>query len=97
MGCEYIEKKKPSVDHIVPYRLLLQLREANPLVNPNEQVNLIALCTKHHMKKTGMESRLFEGNVVRFISEAKSIIPENLIWDALEWYGLAKRKPTNNP
>lgn len=63
--------------------------ESDSSIKPNDQVNLIALCTSHHMVKTAMELRLFRGDIAGFIAEAKAVIPAERLWAALELYGLA--------
>lgn len=84
-GCDIQLNQRASVDHIIPYRLLLKLRETDKAINPNAQVNLIPLCRTHHGRKTGAETRLFRGDVIGFISSASVIIPRDRVLAALAW------------
>ena len=92
-GCDFIRDEQLNVDHIIPYRLLLWLRETTPDLNPNDQRNLIPLCRVHHLRKAGAENKLFKGNVTGLISEASRLIPRERILGAIQLYGLIRKAP----
>lgn len=87
-GCDVPLNERASVDHIIPYRLLLKLKADDPGLNPNDQRNLIPLCRPHHVRKNEAENRLFRGDVVGFISSAGRFIPKERIESALALYRL---------
>ena len=75
-----------SCDHIVPYHLISTFEGKDP----NAEVNLTALCESCHMKKTLAERKLFAGDVVGFMADARRIFRDmGPIKAALEYAGLA--------
>lgn len=61
-------KKKLPVDHIIPFRLMLQWQ-----MMPNDGINLLTLCTPHHTIKTRAEDFLLKGDVRRFIDRLNAM------------------------
>jgi len=95
-GCEYDGQQKPSVDHIIAYRIV---KDINPLLDPNHLDNLICLCRKHHAIKTHIaERRLLEGDVIGFWREAIRIIPDERLRVAFAYFRFrAPARPFEQP
>lgn len=76
--------RKLSVDHIIPYRLMIQWE-----INPNAAVNLASLCINCHPVKTAYERDLLAGDVVGFLSGLRWMhYPSDRVKAACEYAGL---------
>lgn len=74
-------KKKPPVDHIIPYRLMLDWG-----LEANVDGNLITVCDSCHSKKTNaIEPKLLRGDLIGFVlGLLKMRYPEDRIRTALQ-------------
>jgi 5-methylcytosine-specific restriction endonuclease McrA len=83
MACGLVGGKY-DVDHIVPYRLMVQWNlEANALVN------LLTTCDTCHARKTNTEVRLLKGDVVGFKRELFRVnYPEDRVRAAFAFAGI---------
>lgn len=78
------EGRKLSVDHIIPYRLMIQWD-----INPNAAVNLASLCINCHPVKTAHEVALLAGDVVGFLSGLRWMhYPDDRVRAACEYASL---------
>lgn len=82
-------KEKLSVDHIVPYRLVLALRRIGADLNPNNLTNLISMCRSCHAKKTPSEAKILRGDLIGFLAVMRVVIDESRLHAALTLYGLS--------
>lgn len=80
-------EKRFHVDHIVPYRLMVQWG-----LEPNNEINLATLCTADHGRKTMAESKLLCGDVLGFNRTLVAIgYPVNMVRAALEFAELTTK------
>jgi hypothetical protein len=104
--------EKCSVDHIVPYRVVMGWKQAGESVDPNHIDNLASMCRRcHQIKTTRIETRLMIGDVEGFVDGLRSCLPPEMIKRVLSLYGLLKsgrevivakewkfdRRPSNKP
>lgn len=83
--CGRVEKRKPHVDHIVPYRLMLRWSE----LDPNDSVNLASLCSSCHGRKTPCERLLLDGDVVGYLTQLRWMsYPPGMVKSAFVYAGL---------
>lgn len=93
---EYIPSRKEelSVDHIVPYRMIMSWNEdtsRTEVYDPNALENLVSLCRACHQKKTShIESLLLKGDVIGFIREMRNFLEISRTETALRFYGLIR-------
>ena len=83
-----------SVDHIVPYRMIMAWNEDESraeVYDPNALENLVSLCRSCHQKKTSsIEALLLKGDVIGFIRKMSPFIDPDRTKTALRLYGLVK-------
>lgn len=84
-----------SVDHIVPFRMTVLYGQTDG-IDPNHIDNLVCLCRSHHAKKTNVETRIIRGDIIGFLAEIRTIIPEDRISKALQLWGLSRQSPVQN-
>lgn len=85
VDCTFESKQKPSVDHIIAYRLV---KDGDVFHDPNDLVNLVCLCRSHHaLKSTVAERCLVSGDVLGFWREAIRIIPADRVREAMKFFG----------
>jgi len=78
-------KRSPSVDHIIPYRLMIKWK-----MDADADCNLASLCNDCHGKKVGPESKLFHGDVIGFGLGLRKIgYPDGMIVAAFKNAGLS--------
>jgi hypothetical protein len=82
-------KEKCSVDHIVPYRVVIALREKGADVDANHLDNLVSFCRRcHQVKTSGIEPILLQGNIEDFRVKLARLLPLTKVDTALSLYGL---------
>lgn len=73
-------KEKCSVDHIIPYRVVMWWNSRGEKFDPNDLRNLICLCRRCHQVKTSrIEAVLFRKDVVGFLSELRKFLPPSVV------------------
>lgn len=92
-ACGVVPTEKPSVDHIVPFRLAFRYGSEDG-TDPNDLRNLISLCRSCHAQKTNIESRLLRGDVIGFRQAVARIMPLERVDVALALYRLGSTRGT---
>lgn len=94
IGCGKTQQQALSVDHIVPYRLVMVWQKERRDFDPNDLLNLASHCRACHTKKTHIENRLLRGDVVGFLSEMNRFIGADRVKTALDLYGFFGKSHT---
>ena len=81
-------EEKCSVDHVIPYRVVMGWRKSGDSVDPNSLDNLICLCRRcHQIKTSAAEVRLLHGDVAGFLGRVREILGQAIVDRALWAYG----------
>lgn len=95
-GCGLVTKYRACIDHIVPFRLTVVYAQTDNL-DPNDILNLVALCRACHGRKTQAENRLLAGDLVGFLAEIRAFLPMDRVEVALNLWGLGQKKKISLP
>ncbi len=81
--------EKCSVDHIIPYRVVVVWKKNGENVDPNHIDNLASMCRRcHQSKTTRIEAKLMIGDIAGFIEGLRTCFPSEIVERVLSLYGL---------
>lgn len=85
-----LRRVKLSVDHVIPYRLILEWRKTDKALIPNHPENLIAMCRRCHCEKTQIaEPKILIGDIVGFVAAMRRFMDVDRLARALKLYGMS--------
>lgn len=87
-SCGIIPSQKISVDHIIPFRIVITFCEDR---DPNDLVNLTCLCRSCHRRKTTGEIKLLRGDIEGFLKEVIPFISKERMSSALKFWGMSTK------
>lgn len=81
-------EERCSVDHVIPYRVVMAWNQQGKTFDPNHLDNLISLCRRcHQIKTTGIEPLLLRGNVKEFITAMAKFVSIAVLERVLTLFG----------